>query len=182
MQRTLADKYGFAAENTTLLTDGQATRDGIIGAIKDYQAKAAAGDVFVFTYSGHGTLFPDDRSEEIDEQESLEMADYYPLNKYDSAICPIDLRSNTSGKPWNNLILDDELYALFSGFTSKGALVVFISDSCHSGTLAREIGSNTFASKLQARARFLPLSKIRSLDSIPKPAKSRQVKRTRGMM
>ena len=177
MQQTLTGKYGFT--DTVLLTDQQATRDGIIGAIKGYQAKANAGDIFVFTYSGHGTLFPDKYSEEQDEEESLEMPGYYALDKYDSAICPIDLRSNTSGKPWNNLILDDELYDLFSGFTSKGAMVVFIADSCHSGTLARAGELNTFPSKLQPRARFLPLSKIRSLNSIPKPARSRTVKRTR---
>lgn len=179
LKRTLAAKYGFETVNTTLLTDNQATRDGILNAIKDYQSKAQAGDLFVFTYSGHGTLFPDDRSEEIDEEVSLEMPDVYPLGKYDSAICPIDLRSDTSGKPWRNLILDDELYALFSGFTSKGAMVIFLSDSCHSGTLARNLGQVSFASKPPARARFLPLPNIRALNSIPKPARSRRVKRTR---
>lgn len=179
LQSALATKYGFQLADTTLLTDRQATRDGILNAIKYYQAQAQAGDLFVFTYSGHGTLFPDDRSEELDEEASLEMPDVYPPGKYDSAICPVDLRSNTSGKLWNNLILDDELYGLFSGFTSKGAMVIFLSDSCHSGTLARNLGQNTFVSKLQPQARFLPLPKIRSLDSIPKPAGSRRVKRTR---
>lgn len=179
LQRTLAEKYGFAAADTTLLTDAQATRDGILNSIKAYQAKAQAGDVFVFTYSGHGTLFPDAKSEEQDEESSLEMADYYPLDKYDSAICPYDLRSSTSGKPWNNLILDDELYALFSGFTAKGSMVIFLSDSCHSGTLARSLGDNSFDSKLQPRARFLPLNKVRTLNSIPAPARTRRIKRTR---
>ncbi|MCY7377260.1 MAG: caspase family protein [Pyrinomonadaceae bacterium] len=179
LQGTLAARYGFDTNNTTLLTDEQATRDGILGSIKSYQAKAQAGDVFVLTFSGHGTLFPDAKSEEIDEEASLELANYYPLDKYDSAICPIDFRSTTSGKPWNNLILDDELYTLFSGFTEKGAMVVFLSDSCHSGTLARAVGDNNFKSKLQARARFLPLSQFRNLDSIPQPAKSRAVKRSK---
>ena len=36
-----------------------------------------------------------------------------------------------------NLILDDELYQVFSGFTQKGAKVDLISDSCHSGTISK---------------------------------------------
>src|SRR5262249_54779193 len=34
---------------------------------------------------------------------------------------------------------DDELYALFSRMTAKGATVILISDSCHSGSLARSL-------------------------------------------
>lgn len=175
----LTTKYGVAEENAMLLTDQEATRDGIINAIKSFQTKAQSGDVFIFTYSGHGTLFPDAYSEEKDEDGSLEMPGYYPLDKYDSAICPVDLRGTSSGKPWNNLILDDELYSLFSEFTAKKAMVVFISDSCHSGSLARNLGTGALPAKIPSNARFLPLSKFRSLDSIPRPKKQRQLRRTR---
>ena len=146
MRATLQSKFGFLPANSTLLTDEAATRDAIISNLKKYQAMAAKGDIFVFHYSGHGTLFPDARSEDQDEtnmtylevmNDEGKMEVWYPRAKYDSAIVPVDGRSTTSGKPWRNLILDDELAAIFAGFTQKGAQVVFISDSCHSGTIGR---------------------------------------------
>jgi hypothetical protein len=147
MRATLQSKFGFLPADSTLLTDAAATRDGIIAGLKKYQALASKGDIFVFHYSGHGTLFPDARSEDQDEtnmtylevmnDETGKMEVWYPRAKYDSAIVPVDARSNTSGKPWRNLILDDELAAIFAGFTQKGVQVVFISDSCHSGTVGR---------------------------------------------
>jgi len=147
MRATLQSKFGFLPVNNTLLTDAAATREGILSNLKKYQALAEKGDIFVFHYSGHGTLFPDSRSEDQDEtnltylevmNDKGQMEVWYPRAKYDSAIVPVDARTNTSGKPWRNLILDDELAAIFAGFTQKGAQVVFISDSCHSGTIGRD--------------------------------------------
>jgi hypothetical protein len=147
VRATLMQKFGFLQANTTMLTDAAATREAIIANLLAYQAKAQKGDLFVFDYSGHGTLFPDARSEDQDEtnltylevmnEDTGKMEVWYPRAKYDSAIVPVDARSTTSGKPWRNLILDDELAAIFAGFTKKGAQVVFISDSCHSGTIGR---------------------------------------------
>lgn len=177
LQRALASQYGFPVENTTLLTDYDATRNGILSNLKTYQDKAQAGDIFVFTYSGHGTLFPDSRSEEQDESDTVSMEGFYPADKYDSAICPIDLRDTSSSRPWRNLILDDELFEIFSGFTDKGAMVIFLSDSCHSGTLARSFGSTALQPPKTANARFLPYSKVVNLQGIPKPTKQRKVQR-----
>ena len=147
MREVLQQKFGFLPADNTLLLDAEATRDGILNNLKKYQALAGKGDIFVFHYSGHGTLFPDNRSEDQDEtdmtylemlnKETGKMEVWYPRARYDSAIVPVDGRSTTSGKPWKNLILDDELSAIFAGFTQKGAQVVFISDSCHSGTVGK---------------------------------------------
>ena len=147
MRQTLETKFGFSRADNTLLTDAAATRDAIINNLKKYQAVAGKGDIFVFHYSGHGTLFPDMYSEDQDET-NLVYVEFYdpetkktevlaPRGKYDSAIVPVDSDNNTSGKPWDNLILDDELSAIFAVFTQKGAQVVFISDSCHSGTIGK---------------------------------------------
>lgn len=147
MRQTLQTKFGFLPANNTLLTDAAATRDGIMSNLKKYQAIAGKGDIFVFHYSGHGTLFPDMYSEDQDETnltylevfnpDTKQNEVWYPRAKYDSAIVPVDSDMRTSGKPWQNLILDDELSAIFAGFTQKGAQVVFISDSCHSGTVGK---------------------------------------------
>jgi len=147
MRETLQTKFGFLPADNTLLTDAAATRDAILSNLMKYQALAGKGDIFVFHYSGHGTLFPDKYSEDQDETNLIymemmndktgKMEVIYPRGTYDSAIVPVDSRLTTSGKPWRNLILDDELSAIFAGFTQKGAQVVFISDSCHSGTIGR---------------------------------------------
>lgn len=146
MREAMTTKFGFKMADTTLLTDADATRDGILNNLKKYQAVAGAGDIFVFHYSGHGTLFPDKFSEEKDETKLIYMEApddngvmevVYERDRYDSAIVPYDARLRTSGKPWRNLILDDELYEILGGITRKGAQVVLISDSCHSGSIDR---------------------------------------------
>lgn len=146
MRDVMMGKFGFKYADTTLLTDAQATRDGILTNLNKYAAQAGVGDLVVFHYSGHGTLFPDKYSEEIDESKLIYMEApndkgvmevIYERGTYDSAIVPYDARSKTSGKSWRNLILDDELYAILGGITRKGAQVVLISDSCHSGSIER---------------------------------------------
>ena len=115
----------------------------------------------MFRYSGHVSLFPDEYSEVQDETKLLYYEDpdsgevYYPRGKYDANIVPVDGDQATSGKPWGNLILDDELYTMFSAFTAKGAQVVFVSDSCFSGSVARATG------KLAFKERFVPLFRVK---------------------
>lgn len=146
IREAMITKFGFKMADTTLLTDAAATRAGILANLQKYQTLAGVGDLVVFHYSGHGTLFPDAYSEELDEtkltyveapNEQGVMEVIYERDKYDSAIVPFDARLRTSGKAWRNLILDDELYAIFGAITRKGAQVVLISDSCHSGSIDR---------------------------------------------
>ena len=162
MRDAMTSKFGFKAADTTLLTDAAATREAILTNLNKYATLAGPGDIVVFHYSGHGTLFPDAYSEEQDETKLIymeapndagQMEVIYERGKYDSAIVPVDARLKTSGKPWRNLILDDELYAIFGGITRKGAQVVLLSDSCHSGTIDR-------AKKSEARRRAESLATV----------------------
>lgn len=130
--------------NVILLRDQSATRHNILKSVLDLQKKADKEDLFVFYYSGHGTLFPDKFSEELDEkigirasvkQDKLQISN--TGEKFDAALIPFDSIQNTDNKNWRNLILDDELYRLFAEFTKKGVRVVFISDSCYSGGQAK---------------------------------------------
>jgi len=157
-RKGMIEMFGFAAIDTRLLVDGAATRKGIMDAIASYKTRVGPGDIFVVTYSGHGSLFPDLQSEDIDEtrQTFVDMwfgDDHYvvPRGYYDSTICPIDSSLTSSGKPWQNQILDDELFAMFAPFVANGAKVVFISDSCHSGTISK----GEKKEGIDARPRFL---------------------------
>ncbi len=93
--------------------------------------QAGFGDRIVFTYSGHGTWIPDRNGDESDgRDEALVMADYAQ----------------------GGLITDDELQAIF-GELRRGAAALILSDSCHSGTVSRLIG--TMAADTLMAPRFL---------------------------
>jgi hypothetical protein len=96
-----------------VLLTAEATRDAVITAIGDAAATLEAGDLFVLSYSGHGGQIPDINGDEADG--------------LDETWCLYD-----------GELLDDELYALWSAFAAKVRIVVF-SDSCHSGTVVRQM-------------------------------------------
>jgi hypothetical protein len=184
MREAMTTKFGFNTADTTLLTDASGTRDGILANLKKYEALAGAGDIFVFHYSGHGTLFPDKFSEEKDEttliymeapDEDGVMEVIYERDRYDSALVPYDARSRTSGKPWRNLILDDELYAILGSITRKGAQVVLISDSCHSGSIDKAKTPDDVTRRAESLATVFGVRRFSELD-IEEPAETRSTR------
>jgi hypothetical protein len=190
-------KYsGFQQRDITMLIDRGATYKAILRGIVEQYQKAQSGDLFVFYYSGHGSLFPDEQSADRDEKDYLEPPDMIP-GWYDGAICPVDIDSeeNSSGKEWENFLLDDTLAWHFSRFTRKGCAVIFISDSCHSGAQARGSKDEEIRPKKLELTKALrrlrdaggkknedlpPSEQIeqlkRKLKQIPSPAISREVK------
>ncbi len=121
------------------LLDGQATGRAVRSAIRETLARARAGDLVVVQYSGHGSFVPDDDGDEPDGT--------------DECLCPYDVR--TKGP-----ITDDELFELYSG-RPPGVRVLMISDSCHSGTVARFAPITTPPTTKrkdapQRKVRFLP--------------------------
>lgn len=177
-EELLKRNYGFS--NLVTLTDEEATRENILLQLQSSLKTVQRGDLFVFMYSGHGTLFPDAYSEVVDETREINpecgQPGRCPKGKYDSAICPVDTGGpSRSGKRWENLILDDELYEVFAEMTRKNCLVVFLSDSCHSGTLGRSINvRNRAVSPDQAiRARLTPIeTPVGRPGTIAKPTKN----------
>jgi metacaspase-1 len=155
MQMKLSKRYGFEASNTSLLIDQQATRQNILNKLAYYERETQSGDLFVFFYSGHGSVFLDEDSLEKDETQSFGLSGFFPAGYYDSTLVPIDANRNTTGKAWGNFILDDELNVIFQRYTAKGVQVVFISDSCHSGTLAKGLSS-----MVKPTTKFIPPSEL----------------------
>jgi hypothetical protein len=147
LRQMLEENFGFSAENIVMLTDEEATRANILETLDGFGSRLHRDDLFVFAYSGHGTLFPDAYSEEQDETDTLHFESdprndnkpFFEDGKYDAAICPIDTRGTESGKPWHNLILDDELYARFSRYAAQGTFINYLTDSCFSGTQGRDL-------------------------------------------
>jgi hypothetical protein len=106
--RDVAGGQGYKA-HTLKTTD--ATRVGVIAAIRDAAGKLVDGDIFFITYSGHGGQVPDESGDEDDLT--------------DETWCLYD-----------GQLVDDELYVLWSTF-GAGVRVLVLSDSCHSGSVTR---------------------------------------------
>ena len=101
--------------NTTSLLNADAKKDAMIDAISKIVKETTKDDIAVITYSGHGTWIVDEDGDEEDGR--------------DEALCPHDIME---GK----LVTDDELYEIFSQ-RAWSARIIFISDSCHSGSVSK---------------------------------------------
>ncbi len=103
-----------------LLTDERATTAAIKDRLRWLLDGAAAGDVLVFHYSGHGSQVRDRHGDELDDG-------------LDEIICPYDL-------DWDAPFTDDELCRCLDGLKPGVHLTVLL-DCCHSGTGLRELGA-----------------------------------------
>ena len=128
--KEIAESQNFSSSQLILDTD--ATAEGVTNAIVQASEVLVEGDILFISYSGHGTSLVDkDSDEEVDDSEG---------GSHDEAWCLYD-------RPF----LDDELYALWKKF-KKGVRIFIISDSCHSGTISKDIFDPTIV-------KFQPLSK-----------------------
>lgn len=105
----IAKSKKFSAK--TLLTK-QANRDNVLGELARAAKTLKAGDIFFLTYSGHGGQLPDKNGDEVDDHQ-------------DETWCLYD-----------GQIVDDELNEAYAKF-AKGVRILILSDSCHSGTVAK---------------------------------------------
>ncbi len=107
----LAEAKGFTPSN--LLTK-EATAAAVQAGIAEAAEKLADGDIFFLTYSGHGGQVPDSNSDDDEDGKDETWVLY------------------------DRQLVDDELYALFARFKA-GVRIFMLSDSCHSGSVARDI-------------------------------------------
>jgi metacaspase-1 len=96
-----------------MILDQDATRDAVMFALGDAAKKLQPGDYFLLTYSGHGGQLPDGNGDEADGQ--------------DETWCLYD-----------GQLIDDELYLALNQFAA-GVRILVLSDSCHSGTVVRDM-------------------------------------------
>ena len=99
-------------KSTVLLTK-KATRAHVLSAMRAAAKALKSGDLFFLTYSGHGGQVKDIDGDEPDGQ--------------DETWCLYD-----------GQLIDDELYLELSRFVA-GVRVLVLSDSCHSGTVTRDV-------------------------------------------
>ena len=108
----LLKKSGFVTR--TLLTR-EATSAAFDECVSALQQVAKSGDTIVVTSSDHGGQLKDYDGNEADGK--------------DETICLFDRQ-----------FIDDELNNLWAGF-AKGVRILYVADSCHSGTVSRAFGA-----------------------------------------
>lgn len=126
MKPTLLNQ-GFGENDIEIIRDEQATKKGMTEAIDRLIARAQAGDIVVFHFSGHGQQVFDDNGDEADG--------------YDEALVPYNANMRYGGGyTGQNHFRDDELGEKFKQLRKKigkeGSLLVLL-DACHSGTATR---------------------------------------------
>jgi metacaspase-1 len=140
----LASERGFDSEK--LLTK-EATAEALTSALKKASQKLESGDTLLLTYSGHGGQVPDANGDEKD-------------------------RMDETWVLYNRQMIDDELYSLFGSF-KPGVRIAIFSDSCHSGTVAKDavdaVGPDRMARSVnggdsqQPRVKGMPDEVVRSV-------------------
>ena len=113
----------MGVDDLTVLLDGDATRDRILAEWQGLLARAEPGDTLVLTYAGHGSQ-EDERvagTERDGQDENLILGGF-----------------RRHGPGTRERIVDDEINQWFLDAGRKDLRVVFVADSCHSGTLTRQ--------------------------------------------
>jgi len=134
MNDLLVNHFGFLSKRIRCLVDGQSpeerpTRANIIREIETLIRDAKPGQRIVLFLAGHGSQQPDQVPPNPDDPE---------LDGLDEVFLPCDIG------PWNgatqsikNAILDDEISVWMGKLLAKGAELLVIFDSCHSGSACR---------------------------------------------
>ncbi len=120
-QELLVNRFGFNPKDILIVTDAQATRQGILTAFDEHLIKQAKpGDIVVFHYSGHGSQVADPDKDEPDGLNST----FVPV---DGTLPPAFPETGGAVKD----IMGHTLYLLMSALKTENVTVVL--DSCHSG-------------------------------------------------
>jgi hypothetical protein len=129
----LLHEHGFDDKEITLLTDRRATKAQISRELQRLVRGLEPGDRIIYHFSGHGVQLParDDEGE---------------LDGLDECQCPVDFDFSR-----DSAVVDDEIEKILARVPA-GVEAIVISDSCHSGTLDRNLSPIT-----QWGARFMPL-------------------------
>lgn len=128
MKQFLLECCGFEDAGIKMLLDNQATKANILGHLNWLISKGAEGVELFYYHSGHGTQVYDASGDEEDQ--------------LDEVLVPHD-------HDWNAPLLDDYVAAIFKKLPA-GAFLSMICDTCHSGSMTKDIVRNIAVPKEMA--------------------------------
>lgn len=133
LMERLLKKFGYDDGDIRSLSDSLGetswpTRANIEREFKHLTENVGRGDQVFIMLAGHGSQQPD-----LDPKDSV---DYEP-DGLDEIFLPRDVGRWIPGQKVRNSIVDDELREWLTRLVERGAFVVFVADTCCSGTMAR---------------------------------------------
>jgi len=120
IKKFLIECCGFEETDIKMLLDNQATKKNILGHLEWLVSKSGPGVELFYHHSGHGTQVFDTSGDESDQ--------------LDEVLVPHD-------HDWNDPLIDDYLAAIFAKL-HKDAFLSMICDTCHSGSITKDIVRN----------------------------------------
>jgi len=147
IEKVLMGRLQFKQANIYKLLDHDANHTKIAAAFTQLAERVDSGDSVYIHYSGHGSETPDLNGDEKDNRKldstwvsygSRVSADAVPSPKADGSRSGAPLTAAEVSASIDNFdILDDELNGWLAKISAKTDQLVFVSDSCHSGTITR---------------------------------------------
>jgi hypothetical protein len=142
MLAVLQTRFGSADLHIARLTNKEVIRDKVIETFRSHCAPATKEDVVLFYYAGHGS--------QVDAGEFFKEIE--PDHKNESIVC-YDSRPNGLD------LVDKDIGVLIGELTSRGVHVTTIFDSCHSGSITRDLPEFGSSPRRKFAERQLPLRK-----------------------
>lgn len=134
----LLSRFSVAPDQIEVLAQEKATKSAIEGGLLDLVKRSQPGDTVIFYYAGHGCAVPD--REPLEPYEELDGEE----DGLDECLVPVDAPGCGNPSFPDSVVRDDfvedalaRLVARVRPNAASGGSVVFIFDSCHSGTLSR---------------------------------------------
>jgi hypothetical protein len=121
----LRKRFGFQDDDFIIIKDAQATHTGIENAFKALIERVQPDDFVYIFYSGHGSQTADLNGDEPSGSDQTWVS--YGARASDD-------KNNID----NYDVLDDEINVWLSALCAKTDQVIFVSDSCHSGSVSRD--------------------------------------------
>lgn len=133
-----AAPFNIPTSNITTLLDKQATHTGIEKAFQELKTRVKAGDFVYIHYSGHGSQHANANADDDTETPVFDENDGTWKN-FDQTWVAYGSRSGIFGDltPDDRDIIDDQINVWLGEIGTITENIVFVSDSCHSGSVSR---------------------------------------------
>ncbi len=137
VEKVLRDRFGFEDGDFLILMDAGATHSKIEQAFKTLIDTVKPDDFVYIHYSGHGSQTQDRNG---DERSGM-----------DQTWVSYGARRDDSDHIDNYEVLDDQINAWLAALYKKTKHIVFVSDSCHSATVSRNMSLVNRAAPIDTR-------------------------------
>ena len=131
LKKTLQDRFGTPEERLTVLPEESATRDNIQAALQKLVDDAQPGETVIFYYAGHGFATENRQPPAGAVYEKYDPED----DGLDECLVP-DFAEKVVRDDFFEAVLEKAVKKVRPGGDGPGS-VIFMFDSCHSGTISR---------------------------------------------